>query len=151
MGWHYFGALVAGGGAILHIVFAYNETLGWNRKFVDTVAHSWIEGLDEDLSNRHIFWAKRLAFNIGAYNLMLAVGLAWNCWAFIQQPALAGMLGTFFAIWLLAAAAAALHTQVYLAAKLQGGLGVFLGMAVFEIGDAPAPRQALLAFLQRVL
>jgi uncharacterized membrane protein len=126
MGWHYFGVLVAGFGAILHIGFAYKETLGWNREFVGTAAPSWIEGLDEDLSNKHIFWAKRLAFNIGAYNLMLAAGLAWNCWAFFWQQALAGMLGTFFAIWLLAAAAAALHTQVYLAAKWQGGLGLVL-------------------------
>ncbi len=89
MGWHYFGVLVAGFGAILHIGFAYTETLGWNREFVGTAAPSWIESLDEDLS-------------------------------------LAGMLGTFFAIWLLAAAAAALHTQVYLAAKWQGGLGLVL-------------------------
>jgi hypothetical protein len=93
---------------------------------VGTVAPSWIEGLDEDLSNKQIFWAKRLAFNIGAYNLMLAAGLAWNCWAFFWQLPLAGMLGTFFAIWLLAAAAAALRTRVYPAAMLQGVFGLGL-------------------------
>ncbi len=129
MGWHHIAALVAAICAIVHVVFAYQETIGWTREFVAKAAPSWIEGLEDDNAKEHIFWAKRLAFNVGAYNLMLAVGLAWTCWAFIQQPALAGMLAIFFAIWLLAAAAAALHTQVFLAAKMQGGLGLVLLLA----------------------
>jgi len=126
MGWHQIASLVAAICAAVHVLFAYKETLGWTREFVHKAAPSWIEGLDNDLAKKHIFWATRLAFNVGAYNLMLAVGLAWTCWAFIQQPALAGMLAIFFAIWMLAAAAAALHTQVLLAAKVQGGLGLVL-------------------------
>ena len=121
-----FGALVAGVGAVLHVGFAYKETLGWNRKFVDKAAHAWIASLSVDVSNGHILWAEPLAFNMGVYNLVLAGGLAWTCWAFINQPALAVTIGTFFIISLLAAAAAALHTQVYLAAKWQGGLGLVL-------------------------
>jgi hypothetical protein len=60
-----------------------------------------VEGLDDDLANKHILWSKRLAFNIGAYNLMLALGLLWTFWAFIQRPALAGMLAIFlqFGCW----------------------------------------------------
>jgi hypothetical protein len=60
---------------------------------------------------------------------MLAVGFAWTGWAFIKQPALGGMLGVFFTIWLLVAAAAAYFTQVFLAAKVQGGLGLLLLLA----------------------
>ena len=131
MAWHNFGALVAGVGAVLHVGFAYKETLGWNREFVDKVAHSWIEGLSVDDSNERILWAKPLAFNMGAYNLVLAGGLAWTCWAFIRQPALAGKLGTFFAIWLVAAAAAAFYTQVYPAGVLQGGFGLLLLLAAW--------------------
>ena len=129
MVWQYIAALVAAICAVAHVVFGYKEILGWTWEFVNKAAPSWIEGLDNDLAKKHIFWAKRLAFNVGAYNLMLAVGLAWTCYAFIQQPALAGALGIFFAIWLLAAAAAALHTQVLLAAKVQGGLGLVLLLA----------------------
>ena len=129
MVWQYIAALVAAICAVAHVVFGYKEIRGWTWEFVKKAAPSWIEGLDNDLAKKHIFWAKRLAFNVGAYNLMLAVGLAWTCYAFIQQPALAGALGIFFAIWLLAAAAAALHTQVLLAAKVQGGLGLVLLLA----------------------
>ena len=68
---------------------------------------------------------------------MLAVGLAWTYYALIMQPALGGTLGIFFAIWLLAAAAAAIHTQVLIAAWVQGFLGLamllFATVALFAV------------------
>jgi hypothetical protein len=79
MVWQYIAALVAAICAVAHVVFGYKEIRGWTWEFVKKAAPSWIEGLDNDLAKKHIFWAKRLAFNVGAYNLMLAVGLAWTC------------------------------------------------------------------------
>jgi hypothetical protein len=131
MVWQYLAAAVAAICAAAHLLFGYKETLGWRWEFVTKAAPSWIEGLDEADAKQHIFWAKRLAFNVGAYNLMLAFGLAWTFYAFIWQPALAGTLGILFGIWLLGAAAAALYTQVLVAAKAQGALGLLLLSATF--------------------
>jgi uncharacterized membrane protein len=78
------------------------------------------------LVEEHIKWAKDLAFNIGVYNLILAIGLAWTCRAFATQSAMADSLGVFFAIWLLGAAAAALYTRVWGAFVLQGIFGILL-------------------------
>jgi hypothetical protein len=86
--------------------------------------------MDQKLAEDRISWAKPLAFNVGAYNLVLAMGLARTCWAFLKQPNLAGPLGIYFAIWLLVAAAAADYTKVYLAFAVQGALGLALLIAV---------------------
>jgi uncharacterized membrane protein len=130
MWWQWLGVAVAGVGALLHVVFAYSETLGWGPQFVGKVAPSWG---DPELNKEHISWAWRLAFNIGAYNLVLAVGLAWTCWAFCTPSAMAGPLGYFFAFWLLAAAAAAFHTKVFPAFGLQGALGALLLIAAIGV------------------
>jgi len=101
MWWHYFAALVALFCAGAHFVLGYKETIGWTREFVDTAAPSWVEGLDDDLANKHILWSKRLAFNIGAYNLMSRSASCGPSGAFIQRPALAAMLAIFlqFGCW----------------------------------------------------
>ena len=129
VGWHLFGAAVAGLGAAAHVFFAYIETLGWRLHIVRKIAPSWLEGLEDAKSAEHTEWARRLALNIGVYNLMLAIGLAWTCWAFATQSPTAGALGIFFGIWLLAAAGAALYTQVFRAFVAQGMLGARLLLA----------------------
>jgi uncharacterized membrane protein len=130
MGWHLFGTAVAGFGAAAHVGFAYIETIGWRLGIVQKIAPSWLEGIeDTELAEGHADWAKRLAFNIGVYNLMLAIGLGWTCWAFAIQSPMARALGVFFAIWLLGVAGAALYTQVFRAVFAQGILGVLLLLA----------------------
>ena len=124
------GIVAAGGGALLHVGFAYKETLGWGLPFVRKVAPSWVKDLDPTLAEDRVSWAKQLAFNVGAYNLVLALGLGWTCWAFLKQPNIAGPLGIFFAFWLLAAAGAAFYTKVFPAFALQGSVGVALLIAV---------------------
>jgi uncharacterized membrane protein len=136
MGWCRFGAAVAGVGVIAHVGFAYIETFGWGLGLVQNIAPSWLEVTETvQLAEQHIHWAKRLAFNIGVYNLMLAVGLAWTCRAFGIQSAMARPLGFFFGAWMLGAAAAALYTQVFGAFIAQGALGVLLLLAsIFAVG-----------------
>jgi hypothetical protein len=63
---------------------------------------------------------------MGIYNLVLAIGLAWTV---VADAHIARSLGFYFSAWLLIAAAAACYTKVYLAAKLQGVLGLLLLMA----------------------
>ncbi len=91
-------------------------------------------------ADRFIAWAKRLAFNIGIYNLVLALGLAWTCWAFATQAPTAKSLGIFFAVWLLGAAAAAISTQIVMAFIVQGALGVLLLIAARPSSDAAVAR-----------
>ena len=129
MGWYLFGTAVAGFGALAHVGFAYIETIGWRLGIVQKIAPSWLEGLEDSKSAEHADWAKRLAFNIGVYNLMLGIGLGWTCWAFAIQSPMARALGIFFAIWQLGAAGAALYTQVFRAFVAQGILGVLLLLA----------------------
>lgn len=127
MGWYSFGIAVAGIGAVAHVGFAYIETFGWGVPVVRNIAPSWLEGInDTKLAEEHVDWAKRLAFNIGVYNLMLGIALAWTCWAFAIQLPLAPALGKFFAIWLLGVAAAALYTKVFRAFIAQGLFGALL-------------------------
>jgi Protein of unknown function (DUF1304) len=78
---------------------------------------------------------KDLAFNVGAYNLVLAIGLAWTA------ASQASSLGMFFTVWLLIAALAAAWTHVWLAAGAQGLLGLLLGVvnAPVTCGE-PYPR-----------
>jgi len=56
MVWQYIAALVAAICAVAHVVFGYKEILGWTWGFVNKAAPSWIEGLDNDLAKKHIFW-----------------------------------------------------------------------------------------------
>ena len=81
---------------------------------------------DLGADDAHVAWARPLAANMGAYNLVLAAGLAWTA---VADPGLAPALGRFFAFWLLVAAAAATWTKVRPAAALQGSLGLLLGLA----------------------
>jgi uncharacterized membrane protein len=129
MGWYLFGAAVAGIGALAHLGFAYIETIGWRLHLVRRIAPAWLEGVEETLAQSHADWAKRLALNIGIYNLMLALGLGWTCWAFAIQSPMARALGLFFALWLVGAAAAALYTQIPRAFVAQGTLGALLLLA----------------------
>jgi uncharacterized membrane protein len=133
MWWYYLGALVAGVGALVHVRFAYVETAGWNLAAVRKIAPSWVAGMSDTEADRVIAWAKRLAFNIGIYNLVLALGLAWTCRAFALQAPTAKSLGIFFAVWLLGAAAAAISTQIVKAFVVQGALGVLLLLAALCI------------------
>jgi uncharacterized membrane protein len=123
-------AIVAAVGAILHVGFAYLETLGWGRWFVESAAGAWINPKDEPkVTDAHICWARHLAFNIGVYNLVLAIGLAWTAyaaWHAVDGTNISASLGIFFSIWLLGAAAAAAYTRVYVACGLQGILGLLL-------------------------
>ena len=101
--------------------------------FGNAVAPSWLKPpkLVPNLDPKDVVdWAEDLAFNVGAYNLVLALGLGWTCWAFLKQPNIAGPLGIFFAFWLLAAAGAAFYTKVFPAFALQGSVGVALLIAV---------------------
>jgi uncharacterized membrane protein len=123
-------AIVAAIGALSHVVFAYLETLGWGRKFVKSAAKAWINPNEAPkVTETHISWARHLAFNIGVYNLVLAIGLAWTAYAAWHAVAginISASLGIFFSIWLLGAAAAAAYTGVYVAWGAQGVLGLLL-------------------------
>jgi hypothetical protein len=117
--------VVAGLGAAVQGYFAYQETHGWGAAFVAKAAPAWLGHLPpEELppaTVAAIAWAEGLAFNMGIYNLVLAIGLAWVMVAGAGQ---AGSLGIFLGLWLLMAAAAALSTQVYVACLAQGVLGL---------------------------
>jgi uncharacterized membrane protein len=103
--------VVATVGAILHVIFALQETVGWGPKFVRRAAKAWIDPQeDAKVIDSHVAWARRLAFNMGAYNLVLAIGLAWVA---VAGAPVAGTLGIFLAVSLLVAAPAAGVTQVY--------------------------------------
>ena len=122
-------AMIAGIGAVIHVIFAYQETIGWGRKFVEKAAGAWIDPNDPHGTDAHIGWAKNLAFNIGIYNLVLAIGLAWTALSDIN---IRGSLGIFFSVWLLGAAAAAAYTRVYAACVVQGILGLLLLFAAIQ-------------------
>jgi uncharacterized membrane protein len=122
-------------GAVVHIGFTYKETRGWGPVFVAKAAPAWVDHLPvERLSSQtvaSIDWAKRLAMNVGIFNLVLAIGLLWVA---VAGASVAGSLGIFLGIWLLIAAAAALATKVYPAFVAQGLLGV--AMLVLSIWAA---------------
>lgn len=106
---------------------------GWNLAAVRKIAPAWVAGMSDTAATGAVDWAKRLAFNIGIYNLVLALGLAWTCRAFAMQAPTARSLGIFFAVWLLGAAAAAIYTQVVKAFIVQGALGILLLIAALCI------------------
>jgi len=125
--------IAAGAGSAAHVYFAYIETCTWNRDVIKQIAPSWFPA-GTIVTNETIAWAQPLAFNTGIYNLMLAFGLAWTT---IADAAVARSLGIFFAIWLLVAAAAAMHTDVTRAFLAQGALGLLLLLA--SIGSPGGP------------
>ena len=70
--------LVAFVGAIAHVFFFYKEALKWDVTFVKMAAPSWVERVGGDeKAIPYVVWASDLAINVGTYNLVLAVGLAW--------------------------------------------------------------------------
>ena len=119
--------LVAFLGALAHVGFFYKEAIQWDVPFVKQAAPRWIKRAGGEVAAKpYVEWAKSLAINVGTYNLALAFGLAWLAFA---GAAVAGTLGIFLSIWLLAAAAAAYHTKVKIAFYAQGGLGIVLLIA----------------------
>jgi uncharacterized membrane protein len=129
--------VIAAVAAIAHAYFAYGETRDWGRDLVAKVAPKWLlDDAGQPLSPEHIQtvvnWAARLAVNVGIYNLMLAVGLAWVA----VRGAEFASLGVFFAIWLLVAAWAAWKTDVVIAFYTQGVLGILLLAAAIWAGWA---------------
>jgi uncharacterized membrane protein len=105
-------------------IFFYKEAIQWDVSFVKRVAPSWIEeDVSDEEAKTYVARAKNLAVNMGTYNLILAIGLAWLA---IAGGDVAGSLGVFLAIWLLGAAAAAAYTKVMPAFYAQGSLGVIL-------------------------
>jgi uncharacterized membrane protein len=118
-------------GAVAHLFFFYKEAVEWDVEFVRKAVPLWIgpDMSNEDAESR-VSWAKNLAINMGTYNLILAIGLAWLA---IEGEDLARSLGIFLAIWLLGAAAAAAYTKVRLAFYVQGALGVILLIAALAV------------------
>ncbi len=116
--------IVAGLGAALHLVFAYKEMLNWGPDFVRKAAPTWMREAD---APAHVAWSEKLAFNMGAYNFVLAIGLAWTA---ASDVSMTSSLGIFFTVSLLIAVAAAAYTGVWLAVVAQGGLALLLGVAL---------------------
>src|SRR4051812_36963719 len=109
-------------GALAHVYFFYKEAIKWDVLFVEMVAPSWVRRLGgKEEAKPCVKWAADLAINVGAYNLVLAVGLSW---VGIAGKDVAGTLGIFLSVWLLGAAAAAYYTEVKPAFYIQGTLGV---------------------------
>ena len=134
--------------------FALVETVGWGRCFVEEAAGSWLTTLETTLRteygvtdataltklvDNHIGWAGNLAFNMGVYNLALAVGLAWVA---LAGASVARPLGVFLAIWLLMAALAAAWTGVLGAFIAQGALGLLMLALSLRGSASPAVARA---------
>ena len=132
MALHWFH-LPAAVGAAAHAYFGYIETFDWTPVRVKAIAPSWFEGLTAATADNNVAWAQDLAFNIGVYNFMLALGLAW---ILIADPRLGRRLAIFFAIWHLSAAAAAYYTGVMPAFYVQGSLGLLLLAAAIGLHSA---------------
>lgn len=119
--------IVAGVGAVVQVYFAYKEMLRWDAGFVASAAPAWVDHVPVERLTPEalakIAWATPLAFNMGLYNLVLAIGLVWVA---VAGTGVAGSLGIFLGVWLLAAAAAALWTGVYIACVAQGLLGLLV-------------------------
>ena len=121
-------------GAVMQLFFAYREILGWGDEFVALAAPEWVghkKAADISAEKRaHIKWSRKLAQNMGAYNLVLALGLIW---VLAKGAAVAGTLGLFLAAWLLIAAVAAWLTKVPIAAGAQGAAGLLLLWAAWTV------------------
>jgi hypothetical protein len=128
---------IAAGAAIAHAYFAYSEIQNWGRDLVTKVAPNWLlddagRSLPDEQIRSVVGWATNLAFNMGMYNLMLAIGLAWVA----LRGAVFASLGVFFALWLLVAAGVAWDTGVIMAFYMQGVLGILLLGAAIWAGRA---------------
>ena len=116
--------IVAGIGAVVHIGFAFAEMARWKSGFAARATKRWTLKTDTTATvGQHIEWSAPLALNVGAYNLALALGLAWVA---AKGVAATRALGLFLAVWLLIAAIAAGWTKIYLALAIQGALGLIL-------------------------
>lgn len=125
--------VVALAAAIMQAFFAYREMHGWGPEFVALAAPDWV-GRQKAAElpggmRAHIEWAGSLAWNMGAYNLVLALGLVW---VIAEGAAVAHTLGFFLAAWLLIAAGAAWLTKVPIAAAAQGVAGAMLLWAAWS-------------------
>lgn len=119
---------VAAVAAVVHLMFAFRETVGWSTGFVEQVAPDWAQRSRNHAEfDRQVDWAAPLAANMAGYNLALAIGFVWLA---VAGTAVAGTLGLFLAIFLLIAAFAAWRTGVMLGAWIQGGLGIILLLLV---------------------
>ena len=135
--------IVAGIGAAVQGYFAYREAIGWGSAFVASAAKAWTDHLPVGQlppdTVAAITWATPLAFNMGVYNLVLAIGLLWLA---VAGARVAASLGVFLGVWLLTAAVAALWTQVYPAFTAQGLLGLAVLLLSFQAArraDEPSP------------
>jgi uncharacterized membrane protein len=117
--------IAAGLAAVAQAFFAYRELHDWGVPFVLKVAKGWAVP-DPKQFAAHVDWARPLAINMGSYNLLLALALAWTALAASQQWPSAVPLAVVLGLFLLGAAAAAGKTKVYLALYAQGTLGVLL-------------------------
>ena len=117
-------SIVAGMGAVVHVGFAVAEMVFWTGGFAAFATRRWpLKDDTPETIARHIEWAAPLAQNVGAYNLALALGLAWVAAGGVSATR---PLGIFLALWLLIAAAAAGWTGIYVALLIQGALGLAL-------------------------
>lgn len=113
--------------ALSHFFFAYTEMLKWNVATVRRIAPAWLDGgLDQ---TSQVAWAAKLAFNVGAYNLVLALGLSAAAWFNASGHMLAAPAALAGAIWLAIAAIAALMTKVVKAFVIQGVPAVLVAIA----------------------
>jgi uncharacterized membrane protein len=122
MDWIVIAALLAAAGQGF---FAYRELHDWGVPFVEKAAKAWIPA-DREHFAAHVEWARPLARNMGCYNLLLALALAWTAWAAWQNWPSAVPFAIMLGLILLGAAAAAGWTKVYKALVLQGILGAAL-------------------------
>ena len=131
--------IAAGLAALGQAFFAYRELRDWGVPFVEEVAKPWTKALGDSEKRdpeklaahvkqltAHVEWARPLATNLGAYNLLLALALAWTAWAAWQNWPIAVPFAVLLALFLLGAAAAAGATKVYRALAAQGLLGALL-------------------------
>ena len=141
-------AVAAALAALGQAFFAYLELQGWGVPFVKSAAKAWAKPvsdpdqpaahfdehraahLEKQLA-AHVEWARRLARNMGSYNLLLALALAWTAWAAWQNWPSAVPFAVLLGLFLLGAAAAAGLTEVYKALVAQGILGALLLAAVW--------------------
>lgn len=117
--------IAAGLAAVGQAFFAYRELHDWGVPFVKKVAKAWTVADPAELA-AHVEWARPLARNLGSYNLLVALSLAWTAWAAWQDWPSAVPFASLLGLFLLGAAAAAGWTKVYIALAAQGILGALL-------------------------
>ena len=119
--------IAAGLAALGQAFFAYRELYDWGVPFVEQAAKAWTRPVaDPKELAAHVEWATPLATNLGTYNLLLALALAWTAWAAWQNWPSAVPFANLLGLFLVGAAAAAGLTKVYIALAAQGILGALL-------------------------